>query len=81
MGCLKLQLSDYFQVVNHYEVHEVGFMLSRMSVPPRQNNSLKIALLAKQTINGISLLYSYTKYNQLTKLTTRNYSYDYHISG
>jgi hypothetical protein len=37
MGCRKLQLSDYFQVVNHYEVHEVGFMLSRMSVPPRQN--------------------------------------------
>jgi hypothetical protein len=59
-----------------------------MSVQPCQNDSLKTALPAKQTTNGISLFYSYTKYNQLTKSTTRNsqfvilnYSYDYHISG
>jgi hypothetical protein len=66
-------------------MHEAGF--TQTSISPRQNDSLKTALLAKQTINGISLFYCYTKYNQLTKSTTRNsqfvirnYSYDYHIS-
>jgi RHS repeat-associated protein len=88
MGCRKLQLSDYLQLVSHHEVHEAGSSQSRATISPRQNDSLKTALLAKQTINGILLFYSYTKYNQLTKSTTRNsqfvirnYSYDYHVSG
>jgi hypothetical protein len=54
--------------LSHHEVHEVqeaGFTQIRTSVQPCQNDSLKTALLAKQTINGISLLYSDTKYNQL----------------
>jgi hypothetical protein len=29
MGCRKLQLSNYFQLVNHHEVHEMGFITTK----------------------------------------------------